>query len=67
MNFICYHQLTEKNVFQGLMYAWAIGLPFIVSAVFWVPLERIHKDFTMNVNSNKFSSPKEVIKNNNNS
>ncbi|EAS00830.2 PAS domain S-box protein (macronuclear) [Tetrahymena thermophila SB210] len=54
-------QLTEKTVFQGLMYAWAIGLPLIIFTVFWIPLEKNRKDFTMNVNTNKFSSPEEVI------
>lgn len=47
------------------MYAWAIGIPLISFTVMWVPMERIRKDFTMNVNSYKFSSPEEVIEHSN--
>ncbi|EGR29625.1 PAS domain S-box family protein [Ichthyophthirius multifiliis] len=53
--------LTEKKVFHGLLYAWAIGLPLIMFIIFWIPIKQNQETFTMNVNINNFTSPQQVI------
>jgi len=49
--------LTEKRIFHGIIYAWAIGLPLMAFIIFWSPLERTSKENSINVNVNKFNTP----------